>query len=310
MNKLNELWVEKYRPSSLDEMVLKQDIKDYFKNPDNLTQNILLVGHSGKGKSSLAKIIVNDILDCQYLYINASDENGIDTIRNKVMNFVQSMSFDGKPKVVILDESHGISLQGQLALTNCMEEYSNNGFFILTANYGHKIIEPIRSRCASFNLDYTYKEYTKHIASILKKEEVKVTPDVLEFIKSFYPDFRKCINDLQKRKREDGILLDGETDSDQFLDELIDSITNLSIYKLRKFIIQHESEFDSDYNLLSKLLFNKVCEMKVSESTKAQTLMTIGEIKRSHSQVEDVEINFFSKLIEIKILWMQQKKKN
>jgi replication factor C small subunit len=310
MNKLNELLTEKYRPKTLDDLVLKDNIKDYFRDPDNLKQNILLVGHSGIGKTTLAKIIVNDILDCQYIYINASDESGIDTIRHKVMNFVSSMSLDGKPKVVILDEGDGLSASAQQALRNSMEEFSEGGFFILTANFGHKIIEPLRSRCANFNLEYDYKDFIKHIAGILKKEGIEVDADVLEYVKGFYPDFRKCLNDLQKRRKDGKINLDAPSESDKFVDELIESITSKSIYNLRKFIIQHEPDFDGDYNVLAKFLFNRVCDMELAESVKAQTLMVIGECLRTHSQVEDVEINFFSKLIEIKILWMNNKKKN
>jgi len=301
MNNLKNLWCEKYRPKTLDEMVLTKDIKDYFKNVDNLNQNILLVGNSGIGKSTLAKVIVNDILKCEYLYINASDENGIDIIRNKVCNFITSMSLDGLPKVVILDEMDGQSIQAQQALRNLMEEYYDTGFFILTANFNHKIIEPLRSRCASFHLSYGYKDYIKHIASILKKEGVGVDSNTLTYIRDFYPDFRKCLNDLQKQKDNAGSINCKNVKLDKFVDELVTSITSKRIHPLRKFIIENESEFSGDYIVLAKTLYYKVCEMDMNDGIKAQTLIHLNSALNENKP--DMELNFFTELINIKLIW-------
>jgi len=150
----------------------------------------------------LAKIICNSILECQYLYINASDENGIDTIRTKVTNFARTKSYDGKIKCIILDETDGLSMDAQRALRNTMEEYSGMTRFILTANYNHKIIEPLQSRCQSFDLTPTLKGCITRIKEILQRESVNVSDsdsDRLEqFVKTCYPDLRKCINEIQK----------------------------------------------------------------------------------------------------------------
>lgn len=298
MNNLKNVWCEKYRPKTIDEMVLNKDLKDHFKNVDNLNQNLLLVGNSGIGKSTLAKIIVNDILKCEYLYINASDENGIDTIRNKVCNFIMSMSLDGLPKVVILDEMDGQSVQAQQALRNIMEEYYETGFFILTANFNHKIIEPLRSRCASFHLSYDYKDYIKHIASILKKEDISVDSNTLTYIRDFYPDFRKCLNDLQKQKDSVESI---NFKLNEFVDSLITSITSKRIHPLRKFIIENESEFNCDYINLARSLYYKVCEMDINEGVKAQTLIHLNSALNESKG--DMELNFFTELINIKLIW-------
>ncbi len=300
-NNLKKVWCEKYRPKTIDEMVLDEDIKDYFKNVGNLNQNILLVGNSGIGKSTLAKIIVNDILKCEYLYINASDENGIDTIRNKVCNFIMSMSLDGLPKVVILDEMDGQSVQAQQALRNLMEEYYDTGFFILTANFNHKIIEPLRSRCASFHLSYDYKDYIKHVAGILKKESVHIDSNTLTYIRDFYPDFRKCLNDLQKQKDNVEHINCKNVKLDKYVDELITSITSKRIHPLRKFIIENESEFSGDYRVLAKTLYYKVCEMDMNEGIKAQTLIHLNSALNEAKS--DMELNFFTELINIKLIW-------
>ena len=306
MNNLDKIWCEKYRPKTIDDMVLDEDIKKYFKDPTNLKQNLLLVGNSGIGKSTLAKIIVNDILKCEYIYINASDENGIDTIRHKVSNFITSMSLDGSPKVVILDEMDGQTVQAQQALRYVMEEYYETGFFILTANFNNKIIEPLRSRCTSFHLSYNVKDYIKHVAEILKKEELTVDADIIKYIKGFYPDFRKCLNDLQKQNGSITDVNGKNLKLKKFVDELVDQITSKRIFPLRKFIIENESQFYGDYILLSKYLYDKICESDISEGTKAQTLIHIS--KALDENKPDLEINFFTQLINIKLLWSAQNK--
>ena len=138
----DSLWVEKYRPKTLGDIILSDDnlsiIEKY--QTENEIPNLLFAGCQGVGKTTLAKILVNDVLECQYLYINASDENGIDTIRSKVTQFAQTRSLDGKIKVIILDECDGLSQDAQRALRNTMEEYAEITRFILTANYSHRII--------------------------------------------------------------------------------------------------------------------------------------------------------------------------
>ena len=200
----SNIWVEKYRPKKLDDFVISEENKSIITSfiQKNEIPNLLFTGTPGIGKTSLAKILVNDILKCQYLYINASDENGIDTIRTKVTNFAQTKSIDGKIKVIILDETDGLSLDGQRALRNTMEEYSKITRFILTANYKHKIITALQSRCQSIDLVPPLTLVAKRCLFILKAEKIDIVESdkikVAQLVKSFYPDLRKCINELQK----------------------------------------------------------------------------------------------------------------
>jgi len=198
----NNLWVEKYRPKTLNDLVLSESNRKYFESITDEIPNLLFVGTPGLGKTTLARILVEDVLKCQYLYINASDENGIDTIRSKVVGFSQTRSLDGKVKIVILDESDGITLDGQRALRNTMEEYSNNTRFILTANYKHKIIPAIQSRTQFFDLNPPFDDVVKRIVDIVKQQGIKIEDDqkanFVNVIKQNYPDIRKIINAIQK----------------------------------------------------------------------------------------------------------------
>ena len=171
-SKQHTLWVEKYRSNTLDNYVgnenIKQTIQKYLDQND--IQNFLFYGPAGTGKTTLAKLIVNN-LDCDYLYINASDERGIDTIRDKVSGFASAASF--KPlKVVILDEADFITIQGQAALRNVIETYSRTTRFILTCNFVERIIDPLQSRCQVLKIVPPSKnDIAKHVFNILKQEE-------------------------------------------------------------------------------------------------------------------------------------------
>jgi len=295
---LDNPWFRKYQPKTIDDMVLHEDIKRYFQT-ENINGNILFIGAPGIGKTSLAKIIPN-LLECQYLYINASDENGIDTIRNKIINFVQTKAIFGGKKVVICDEACGLSGSAQQALRNVMEEYSDTSIFVLTANYSHKIKDAIKSRCKSFDLTYPVKDFVKHILDILKKENITITKDLILHVNTFYPDFRKCLNDLEKRHSGCEIHLNKDIQTDNFGKELWDNL-NKTIPELRGFILNNISKFENDYNLLAKKIFDYICyDPNIRPLVKSESLIIIGEIIRTQQQVVDVEINFFSKLIEIR----------
>jgi replication factor C small subunit len=163
--------------------------------------HLLLCGRAGIGKTTLAKVLINDVLKSQYLYINSSDETGIDTIRNKVTSFAQTRSIDGGKKIILLDEFDGSSPSAQRILRSVMEEYSETTRFILTANYFSKIIEPIRSRCITININPDLKGCVSRCFNILKAEKIEIgdnLPKLVDFVKDRYPDIRRMINDLQK----------------------------------------------------------------------------------------------------------------
>lgn len=298
------LWVEKYRPKLLKDFIGTSFTKDTllsFKEKEEIP-NLLFTGAAGIGKTSAAKIIVNDILDCQYLYINASDENGIDTIRNKVMNFAQTMSIDGKIKVIILDECDGLSMDAQRALRNTMEEFSGITRFILTANYKYKIIPALQSRCQSFDLTPPLDLAVKRCASILKHENITIPDDqkvkLVEFIKGTYPDLRKCINELQKFSSS-GTLVLGDTKNNKVLDLIFKEVKQKNVDALRKALIESEHTFNSDYTSLLRNLFKHVDEVETNNDLKRLYLLTISEYLYRDAFVVDKEINCYACLIQL-----------
>ena len=195
----HKLYVEKYHSKVLDEYVgnetLKQVIAKYIEQND--IQNLLLYGPPGTGKTTLAKLLINNI-NCDHLYINASDERGIETIREKVQGFASTASF--KPlKVIILDEADFITIQGQAALRNVIETYSMSTRFILTCNFIERIIDPLQSRCQVFKVvPPTKKEVALHLASVCDKESISYEPTAIgKVVNKFYPDLRKMLNTIQ-----------------------------------------------------------------------------------------------------------------
>jgi replication factor C small subunit len=295
----NNLWVEKYRPAVLDDFVISLENKSIIQSFQIKKEipNLLFVGTPGLGKTSLAKIIVNSLLESQYLYINASDENGIDTIRTKVTSFAQTKSIDGTIKVIILDETDGLSIDAQRALRNTMEEFAKITRFILTANYKYRVIPALQSRCQSLDLTPPLEGVVKRCGAILKAEKIEISSDVkpalLNFIKSNYPDLRKCINELQKYSST-GVLKLNTGDNNEILKLIFDEIKKNNVLQLRKALIENESQFNSDYVMLLRNLFNYVDTAEQSVNAKKQYLLTIAEYIYRSSFVVDQEINCYA----------------
>ena len=198
-NSENSLLVEKYRPSTLENYVGNENIKEIINKylDQNDIQNLIFYGPAGTGKTTLAKIIIKN-LDCDHLYINASDERGIETIRDKVQGFAMVASF--KPlKVVILDEADFLTIQAQASLRNIIETFSRTTRFIMTCNFVERIIDPLQSRCHVLKIvPPTKKDVARHLAWVLDQEKIRYEmQDLVPLINQYYPDLRKCINTIQ-----------------------------------------------------------------------------------------------------------------
>jgi len=204
------LLVEKYRSKTLDSYVgnehIKKTIEQYLGQND--IQNLIFYGPAGTGKTTLAKLIVNN-LNCDYLYINASDERGIETIRDKVSGFASTASF--KPlKVVILDEADFLTIQAQASLRNVIETFSRTTRFIMTCNYVERIIDPLQSRCQVLKIiPPSKKEVAIHLANIMAIEGTTYDlEDVKTIVNQYYPDLRKCLNTIQLSTQDNKLTID------------------------------------------------------------------------------------------------------
>lgn len=300
----NNFWVEKYRPKSLEDFIISEKNREFITSFKQTLEipNLLFIGTPGLGKTTLAKIIVNNILECQYLYINASDENGIDTIRSKVTSFAQTKSIDGKIKVIILDETDGLSLEAQRALRNTMEEFAKITRFILTANYKHKIIPALQSRCQSIDLTPPLDGVAKRSVYILKSEKIEISDSqkklLLLFIKANYPDLRKIINELQKYSVNKVLSLIDDK-NDDVLKLIYQEIQKKNVTSVRKALIENESKFNSDYTSLLRHLFNFIFSLEIGEELKSKSLLIIAEYLYRSSFIVDQEINCYSCLIAL-----------
>jgi len=287
-------------------LVLDADTRSFFESLKKKEEvpNLLFAGPPGTGKTSLSKIIINEVLDCQYLYLNASDENGIDTVRQKIIGFAQTKSLDGKIKVVLCDEADSLTNEGQKALRNVIEEYSHNTRFIFTCNYLFKIIPALQSRCQRFDLSPPLEGVVNRLAFILKSEKIEVPaeekPKLIELARSAFPDLRKAINDVQKFSHS-GVLQIKHTQIGGLAKMVVLKILNKeSVVDIRKFVIEREQDFAGDYTSLIKEMFEAVFnKADLEETIKGPWLFTLTEALYRDSIVIDKEINWFSAVLRL-----------
>ena len=301
------LFVEKYRPQTIEDTILPSGVKKSFQEfVDNQEiPNLLLCGSQGTGKTTVAKALCNE-LGADYIVINGSDEGRlIDTLRTKIKNFASTVSLSGGPKVVILDEADYISAESvQPALRNFIEEFSSNCRFIFTCNYKNRIIAPLHSRCTviDFSIPNNEKErlasvFLARLMLICDDEGIKYEQKVLiELILKFFPDFRRCINEVQ-RYGASGVIDSGllATLSEEKLTPLIDMIADKDWSGMRKWVGQNS---DNDFNTLYRKLFNAL-EKRLEPASIPACVLFIADYQYKSAFAMDSEINFVACLTEI-----------
>ena len=301
---MKELWVEKYRPKTVDGYVFRDDhqrkqINTWIK--DQSIPHLLLSGAAGIGKTTLAKILINEIgiEDYDVLEINASRTNSVDDVRDKITNFVQMIPF-GPFKVVLLDEADYLSPNAQAALRGVMEEYSQTSRFILTCNYPNRIIPALHSRCQGFHVERTDQtEFTARVATILVEENIEFDLDTLDlYVKVAYPDLRKCIQLVQQNSVEDKLQSPNTGDAGE-ADWKFDMVTLFKAGKIRDARILlcgkiRAEEIPDVYRWLYDNL-----EIFGDEPVQESAVLIIKQGLVDHTLVMDPEINLSAVLIKL-----------
>jgi len=302
MNEIkHSLWVEKYRPTTMETYIgnehLKSKVSIYLDSGD--LPHLLLYGRAGTGKTTLAKLLVNNI-DCDYLYINASDENSVEVVRDKVKNFASTLGFQ-EMKVIILDECDYITPNAQAALRNLMETFSKNCRFILTCNYVERIIDPIQSRCQSFQIiPPDRKQVAQHMSNILDNENVKYELDnIVTIVNSGYPDIRRVINGAQRQVVNNELVIDKSSIiqndyKNQVLEILKTQDKKNSFKNIRQLLADSKV---TDFSDLFRLLFDTVDDW--GRGHIAECILILSKYQQSDAIVVDKEINIMAMFTEI-----------
>ena len=302
----NFLWVEKYRPETIDDCVLPNHLKDTFKEfvKNKSIPNIILSGSAGVGKTTVAKAMINEI-GATYMMINGSEESGIDILRTKIKNFASTVSLEGGRKYIILDEADYLNPQStQPALRGFMEEFHKNCGFILTCNYKNRLIEPLHSRCSGIDFTINNSEKIKlaetffmKVKGILDGEGIKYEPKaVAELINKHFPDWRRVLNELQRYSAtgqiDAGVLVNI---SEKNIGELMHALKGKEFTNVRKWIV---ANLDNDHIRIYRRIYDSLYD-HLDPNTIPHAVVILGDYQYKSAFVADQEINMLACLTEI-----------
>ena len=301
---MKDLWVEKYRPKRIEEYVFKDKVQKRQVErwiAEKSIPHLLFSGGPGTGKTTLAKILCNalEVEDADVLEINASRENNVDVVRNKVVNFSQTMPW-GEFKIIVLDEADYMTLHGQAALRGIMEQYHEVSRFIITCNYPNKIIPAIHSRCQGFHVENLNEtDFMVRVGEILAREEIEFDVDDLQtFVKVSYPDLRKTINNVQLNCADNKLTIPEQTDDTS--DYKIEMITLFKAGKIKEArrLICNQIRQD-EYEDVFKFLYRNLEFWGNSSDKQDEAIVIIRNGLVKHGMIADPEINLSATLIEL-----------
>jgi len=304
---MNEmLWVEKYRPTTIEDAILPSELKKTFQKfvQNGESPNLLLSGSAGCGKTTVAKAMLEQ-LGCTYMMINGSEESGIDVLRNKIKNFASTVSLEGGRKYVILDEADYLNPQStQPALRGFIEEFSKNCGFILTCNFRNRIIEPLHSRCSTVEFRIPAEEkpqlamdFMKRCGNILDSENVKYNKKVVaSLIQKFFPDWRRVLNELQRYSAsgeiDAGILVNLSEDS---VKELLSFLKNKEFTNVRRWIVNN---LDNDPSRIYRRIYDSLYD-NLDNRTIPNAVLVLADYSYKSAFVADQEINLLACMTEL-----------
>lgn len=322
-NPLDSIWVEKYRPKILDDVIIddyNRKLLEGYRTTREIP-NLLFQGPAGAGKTTVAKVLCYDILKRSredVLYINASDRSGIDVIRGDITSFAHTRSFEGEHKIVILDEADGLSsssggtggkTSSQSALRGTMEEFAASVRFILTANYPQKIIAPVRSRTAEIKFaPPPLIAILNRVFDILKREGIAIPADqknlLVALVRKTYPDIRRTINEVQRSVINGALNIDPSSIAGEGLviaTDILEAIAAPSVdfRALRQMWISRTPEFSNNYHDLLRGIFNAIAEGAWTDKQKRAGILIVNEAIYKHHIVMDAEINMFATAVAL-----------
>ena len=308
LRQINSDWTEKYRPQTIDDIVLSTEAKTLIEKYINeeIIDNLFLCSRPGQGKTSLAKLLAYNIFECDTLYVNASDENNVEVVRTKITGFARTRSSNGKFKIVILDEADGFAnAQAQRILRALMEEVSENTRFIITANNKNRIHDAIRSRCKMVDVTPPKEGVIRRVLQILSKEGVEMDkavelPKLKSLIERFYPDIRRIIKNLQACVFNGVLKLKDYAVDSMFIKNVLNYVLDQDYTELRRYIINNESMFNNDYASMIADFYHLIIDSDlVDDAVKPNWTIIIADYLYKFEEIIDPEINAFACLYKL-----------